>query len=293
MEQGYLEHIAQLPSEIPPEWLTMKPPSVAIIRDGRIPQWYEYWVPSTVTDQEGRTLTEAGLVTHLIIPSEQPFPLIQNNRIVIFESFLYCGLGLPASLFLVEVLSFYNLEISNLKPNGILHLSLFATLCECWAGILPRLDVWRYFFKPKFYTVGKTKTYTPVSFVSFNLRPRRKYPQILMKKDWKDAHRRWIMMALPEKPEIQGTLMLRPVTLINTEPPAVLDSQGKQIVKFIGELAAAGLTTHHMGEEFLRRGEQPLMRRDRPMWELPRVAIPRKHLLSVFCCISDVLASLI
>jgi hypothetical protein len=34
-----------------------------------------------------------------------------------------------------------------LTPSGILHMTAFVTLCKTYMGIVPRFDLWNYFFR--------------------------------------------------------------------------------------------------------------------------------------------------
>jgi hypothetical protein len=56
---------------------------------------------------------------------------------VMFMSFLYRGLSLPAHEFLRCLLHVYEIQLWQLTPNSMLHLAIFITLCEAFLGIEP------------------------------------------------------------------------------------------------------------------------------------------------------------
>lgn len=52
-------------------------------------------------------------------------------------TFIHRGLRLPLSTFTRGILTHYGLQLHHLTPSGVLHLSCFVTLCECFLGVLP------------------------------------------------------------------------------------------------------------------------------------------------------------
>jgi hypothetical protein len=43
-------------------------------------------------------------------------------------------------------MQYYALELYNLTPLGILHITAFVTLCEAFLGIDSHFDLWNHFF---------------------------------------------------------------------------------------------------------------------------------------------------
>jgi hypothetical protein len=41
---------------------------------------------------------------------------------------------------------YYGLELNHLTLSGVLHITIFITLCEAYLGVNPDLDLWKYFF---------------------------------------------------------------------------------------------------------------------------------------------------
>ena len=73
-------------------------------------------------------------------------PLLDAEDLVIFESFFSHGFGLPTSIFFCRVLEFYQIDLVNLNPNSILHLSIFSHFCEAFLGIPPHFGLFKYLF---------------------------------------------------------------------------------------------------------------------------------------------------
>ncbi|KAK1616783.1 hypothetical protein QYE76_022300 [Lolium multiflorum] len=55
----------------------------------------------------------------------------------------------PAHEFLRSLLFFYGIQLWQLTPNSILHLSIFITVCEAFLGINPHWGLWRKIFYVK------------------------------------------------------------------------------------------------------------------------------------------------
>lgn len=85
-------------------------------------------------------------------------PLLDAEDLVIFESFFSHGFGLPTSIFFCRVLEFYQIDLVNLNPNSILHLSIFSHFCEAFLGIPPHFGLFKYLFYLRVQFVrGETK----------------------------------------------------------------------------------------------------------------------------------------
>ena len=61
-------------------------------------------------------------------PGEHCIPNLELGEIVLFVPFIQHGFGLPACPFLHEFLLYYDITLNHLKPNSILHLSIFQFL---------------------------------------------------------------------------------------------------------------------------------------------------------------------
>jgi hypothetical protein len=65
---------------------------------------------------------------------------------VSFMAFCKQGFGVLLHRLLHSVLQHYCLELYNMIPSGILHITTFVTMCETYMGTKPHFDVWKYFF---------------------------------------------------------------------------------------------------------------------------------------------------
>jgi hypothetical protein len=80
-------------------------------------------------------------------PSTEQIPQPLSGYRVMFLSFLFCGLSLPAHEFLRGLLFVYGVQLHQLTPNSILHIACFVTLCESFLGIKPHFLIWRSIFR--------------------------------------------------------------------------------------------------------------------------------------------------
>ena len=60
--------------------------------------------------------------------------------------YLVRGLGFPIHPFLRGLLEFYGLQLHNLTPASILHISGFVALCELFLGIEAHFTLWKKLF---------------------------------------------------------------------------------------------------------------------------------------------------
>ncbi|KAK1680854.1 hypothetical protein QYE76_041702 [Lolium multiflorum] len=74
---------------------------------------------------------------------------INKLRALGFISASEDDIRLPAHEFLRSLLFFYGIQLWQLTPNSILHLSIFITVCEAFLGIDPHWGLWRKIFYVK------------------------------------------------------------------------------------------------------------------------------------------------
>ena len=76
---------------------------------------------------------------------KEPEPIL--GRMVVIEDYVSCGFLPPPSEFLLLILNFYGLSLLHLNPNSIAFLSIFAHLCEAYIGVVPFLDLFRFYYE--------------------------------------------------------------------------------------------------------------------------------------------------
>lgn len=77
---------------------------------------------------------------------EKKFPNPSKEESVCFVLFLLRGLGFPIHRFLGGLLELYGLQLHNLTPGSILHISGFVALYELFLGCDAHFELWRKFF---------------------------------------------------------------------------------------------------------------------------------------------------
>jgi hypothetical protein len=98
------------------------------------------WVLSAILQKEVEKAKTDGLIStndSIKFPSTERIPQPPSGYRVIFLSFLFRGLSLPAHEFLCGLLFVYGVQLHQLTPNSILHIACFMTLCESFLGIEP------------------------------------------------------------------------------------------------------------------------------------------------------------
>jgi hypothetical protein len=121
-------------------------------------------------------------------------PTEDTHEAVVFVPFLIRGLALPASPFFRGLLDFYDLNLTHLNPNSILHIAIFVHLCEAFHGILPRFGLWRYLYHYRPGMAGGQ--HQLVGGASLELRQGRKieYLDIPLKDSIKGWRLKWFTM---------------------------------------------------------------------------------------------------
>jgi hypothetical protein len=107
------------------------------------------WVASTFSKADLNKLCAVGLLsttTEVMMPGKEIVPRPQQGFRVMFTQFLFRGLSLPVHEFLRGLLFVYGVQLHQLTPNSILHITCFVTLCECFLGIDPHWGLSRRIF---------------------------------------------------------------------------------------------------------------------------------------------------
>ncbi|KAK1641990.1 hypothetical protein QYE76_059795 [Lolium multiflorum] len=105
------------------------------------------WTASTISKREENKMRSLGLISSaesdFVHPGSVSRPKPPKGFTVMFVAFLQRGLSLPAHEFLRCLLFSYGIQLWQLTPNSILHLSIFITVCEAFLGIDPHWGLWR------------------------------------------------------------------------------------------------------------------------------------------------------
>jgi hypothetical protein len=108
------------------------------------------WVRSAIAQKEVEKARTDGLISSsdsIKFPSTEWIPQPPSGNRVMFLAFLFRGLSLPAHEFLRGLLFVYGVQLHQLTPNSILHITCFVTLCESFLGIEPHFLLWRSIFR--------------------------------------------------------------------------------------------------------------------------------------------------
>jgi len=76
----------------------------------------------------------------------EDYPMEGTLETIVFRDFVERGLALPVSEFLYALLQFWGIQLHDLTPQSIFHLSIFTHFCEAFLGILPHFHLFQYFF---------------------------------------------------------------------------------------------------------------------------------------------------
>jgi Putative gypsy type transposon./Protein of unknown function (DUF390). len=185
------------------------------------------------------------------------------GRSVFFLSFAMAGLVPPFSIFFMDILEFYDLQMAHLTPNAIMTLAIFAHLCEMFIGVRPSLRLFRWFF-----TVQPVSPPSVVGGCYFQPRGQvlNRYIPCVLRKKWDDWKSDWFYtpladearLRLPSQPPVQASSWRATVDL-GDGYDAVLDR--------LAGLRSQGLTGAMVFGDYLRRRIAPLQRRARGAWE--------------------------
>ncbi|KAK1653421.1 hypothetical protein QYE76_071226 [Lolium multiflorum] len=235
------------------------------------------WERSKISNQDLNMMKKLGLMKKedaIRFPSEESYPNPPMEYRVSFVDHLIRGLSAPIHDFLRGLLFVYGIQLHQLTPNSILHISIFITLCECFLGIPPNWALWKRIFllrrnasRNATYNIGGVVICVRTDVDYFDV----KFPDSVQgwRKKWLYIHeesansvehniipfdgnakiqrrRSWDAEASEEEKKATEALMPRIRQLQNT--------RGK-------ELSGVQITTY-----FLRIRVQPLQARKNPLW---------------------------
>ncbi|KAK1612931.1 hypothetical protein QYE76_036604 [Lolium multiflorum] len=236
------------------------------------------WGASTITNREVSKLRSLGFISssdddiRLPGPSSRPNP--PKGFTVMFVAFLFRGLSLPTHEFLRSLLFFYGIQLWQLTPNSILHLSIFINVCEAFLGIDPHWGLWRKIFYVKRHNDNNAPPV--VGGVGFVVRKEVDYLNFPMKESVQGWRHKWFYLRdtpVPGRrsnlPPFKDVLVAQPKkswrNTLSPEENATADELFEQVVdlKNVGGLTMCGTEVVSV---FLKRRVQPLMSRPHQLW---------------------------
>ncbi|KAK1694394.1 hypothetical protein QYE76_011091 [Lolium multiflorum] len=181
---------------------------------------------------------------------------------------------LPAHEFLRSLLFFYGIQLWQLTPNSILHLSIFVTLCEAFLGIDPHWGLWRKIFYVKCHNGNDGPPV--VGGIGFVVRKEADYLDFPMKESVQGWRQKWFYLRdtpvagrCSNMPLFEDVLVATPKkSWRNTLTIEESDTADQLFEKVLDLKNAGGLTM--CGTEvvsvFLKCRVQPLMSRPHQLW---------------------------
>ena len=133
---GRCSSSSRLSSPRPEDWVRCSVPHselVVLQSKGLLPP--AYMVP-----------VRAGIATYSGGEQAESVPNPSQGERVCLVPYLMRGLGFPIHPFLRGLLEFYGLQLHNLTPASILHITGFMALCELFLGVEAHFALWKRLF---------------------------------------------------------------------------------------------------------------------------------------------------
>jgi hypothetical protein len=236
------------------------------------------WSASAISNRDINKLRALGFISaseeDICLPGSVTRPKPPKGFTVMFAAFLFRGLSLPAHEFLRSLLFFYGIQLWQLTPNSILHLSIFITVCEAFLGIEPHWGLWRKIFYVKRHNDSNGPPV--VGGVGFVVRKEVDYFDYPMKESVQGWRNKWFYLRDPavsgrrsNLPPFDDVLVAHKKkswnNALSPEEKATADELFKQIVtlKNSGGMTMRGTEVVSV---FLQRRVQPLMSRPHQLW---------------------------
>ncbi|KAK1665415.1 hypothetical protein QYE76_053574 [Lolium multiflorum] len=234
---------------------------------------FSEWERSKISNQDVNLLKKLGLTKKdktLIFPGEESFPTPRIGYRVTFVDHLICGLSTPIHEFLRGLLFVYGLQLHQLTPNSIIHISIFITLCECFLGTPPNWVLWK-----RIFLVRRNSSYNiayNVGGVVICVRPDVEYFDVKFPDSVQGWCKRWLYIR--EKHINSQDYNIAPFEILRRrswdaeatdEEKIATDALMKRIHELQNtrgkELSGIQITAY-----FLRIRVQPLQARKNPLW---------------------------
>jgi hypothetical protein len=110
-----------------------------------------YWVKCHIKDSHVQALEDEGTVAPRAefqwrTKHKALVPAPNSTEILMLKSHVERGLSMPPSHFFRNLLKFYRLQLHHIAPNSLVSVAGYATLCEGFLGIQPRVDLFQLYF---------------------------------------------------------------------------------------------------------------------------------------------------
>ncbi|KAK1645316.1 hypothetical protein QYE76_063121 [Lolium multiflorum] len=238
------------------------------------------WRKSKVTKESLIPYVAAGIIPEFkrerwrVPAANEVEPLPRPVEFVLFLSFLDRGLALPTSDFFRQLLSFYNIKVSDLGPHIVQQIALFVALCECYLGCPPYFPLWVSIFHGRANRTSKSdRSLIPNGGITFQVKSGENFIDMALPKKAQSQWRRFWFYALEYTPA--GGV---PIPQYTPEPSAArrlnvrsLPEDQEEVVKgmrqTIQALKDSSLTAANMYNCWLGRRLVPLRCRAHLMWE--------------------------
>ncbi|KAK1646611.1 hypothetical protein QYE76_064416 [Lolium multiflorum] len=241
------------------------------------PQEISGWERSKISNQDLKTLKTLGLMKedNLILPGDESFPRPRIGYRVTLVDHLIRVLSAPIHEFLRGLLFVYGIQLHQLTPNSILHISIFITLCECFLGTHPHWGLWKHIFCIR-RNSSRNVAYN-VGGIVICIRPDVDYFDVKFPDSVQGWRRRWLYIREEGVGSQENNIapfdgaakIIRRQSWdaeASQEEKTATDSLMKRIRELQNtrgkELSGVQITAHH----FLRIRVQPLQARKNPLW---------------------------
>lgn len=196
----------------------------------------------------------------------EEFPSENTAEITVFRSFYECGFGVPTSDFFRRLIAFYGVELQQLTPISILHISIFVHLCEAYLGIDPHWGLFRHFFRLKITSGTHSRSVGRAGF-QFRQFKKAEYISYTTSESVKEWYKEWFYV-LNHAPKLAERRGYPPKNQYNwfSAPSREEESQVPDLKAMIKDLKDQGLTGDGIFLNFLLRRTQPLQQRCNPSY---------------------------
>jgi hypothetical protein len=252
----------------------MPPPSYCAARAGEFRAGD--WPASTTTKHDEKRAQSLDIISvdegNVILPGAASRPNPPAGFTVMFLSFLYRGLSLPAHEFLRRLLHVYEIQLWELTPNSILLLAIFITLCEAFLGIEPHFGLWKNIFFVKRCNCSNGSFVT--GGVGFVVRKEVDYFNFPMRESVEGWIFKWFYikdssaadMQLPRFSDVLEAVSKRYWNnILSPEEKPRVDKLFDRVLR-IKESDGQTMIAAEIATVFLKRQVQPIMSRAHPMW---------------------------